>query len=94
METEYTKRPVTDIAVNLWKRREIPVKTPSVGKLIREARELQGISRRALARVCGSDTYLNSVENGKCSPTINKLAEIAHLLGYQLRIVFEKDTRQ
>jgi ribosome-binding protein aMBF1 (putative translation factor) len=70
--------------------RQKPVKVPDVGRLIRSAREARGISARSIGNAIGSRTYLKMLETGQSSPTINKLAMLAHLMGYQLRIAFEK----
>ena len=53
-----------------------------LGKTIRETREQKGITLRRLAKDIGvSPSFISQVEQGKASPSIESLTQIAKMLG-------------
>lgn len=53
-------------------------KKPDVGSRIRELRESQGLSLRALAEVCGlSVNAISRIERGESSPTVSSLQRLS-----------------
>lgn len=57
----------------------------TVGRVIRELREKNGLSVRTLAGRAGvSPAFISQVENGQASPSIASLERIAHELGVTL----------
>jgi transcriptional regulator with XRE-family HTH domain len=56
-------------------------------EVICEIMDSEKVSRSELARRLGTTPVaITTLLNGSKSPTINRLAEIAHVLGYELRI--------
>lgn len=56
-----------------------------LGQRIRQLREHQGLSSRALARAAGlSETYVSQIERGRETPSLKTLAKIARALGVPL----------
>ena len=53
-----------------------------IGQLIRKQRTQQGITQESLALQCGIDrSYMGRIERGEVNLTVEKLYEIASVLG-------------
>ena len=53
-----------------------------IGRLIRKQRTQQGITQESLALQCGIDrSYMGRIERGEVNLTVEKLYEIASVLG-------------
>lgn len=65
---------------------------PDVGRRVRELRERQGLSLRALAERCGlSGTAISQIERGETSPTVSSLHLLATALGVSIADLFRDD---
>lgn len=54
----------------------------AIGQLIRKQRTQQGITQESLALQCGIDrSYMGRIERGEVNLTVEKLYEIASVLG-------------
>lgn len=54
----------------------------AIGQLIRKQRTLQSITQESLALQCGIDrSYMGRIERGEVNLTVEKLNEIASVLG-------------
>ena len=63
---------------------------PQVGKRIRELRDAQGLSLRALAGNCGlSINAISRIERDESSPTVSSLHRLATALGVSITSFFE-----
>ena len=63
-----------------------------VGRRLREFRLKQGLSLRLLANLCGLNiNTLSLVENGKISPSVNTLQQIAQALDVSITHFFESE---
>lgn len=57
----------------------------SIGSLIRNARKQKNISQEQLALMTGIDrSYLGRIERGEVSVTVEKIAQIAHVLNVNI----------
>lgn len=57
-----------------------------------QIRDLHNISLRELERLCGiGKTTLNNIENGKISPTLFELEQIAAALKIKIEDLYESD---
>lgn len=66
--------------------------TQSLGKRIRQARQLVGISGTALAKLIGkSQPYVSDLERGQRTPSLETLQDLAHALGQPLSYFFAED---
>ena len=64
-----------------------------VGRRIQAERQVQGVSRRALARQCGvGPTVLRTIELGLGNPTLRQLVAIARALRVDLWMLFQPGT--
>lgn len=58
----------------------------SIGVLIRSTRKQENISQEQLALLTGIDrSYLGRIERGEVSVTVEKLAQIAHVLSVDIK---------
>lgn len=58
----------------------------SIGSQIRNVRKQQNTSQEQLALLTGIDrSYLGRIERGEVSVTVEKLAQIAHVLNVDIR---------
>ena len=58
-----------------------------IGQLIRKQRTQQGITQESLALQCGIDrSYMGRIERGEVNLTVEKLYEIASVLGEPYRV--------
>ncbi|NUF16970.1 helix-turn-helix domain-containing protein [Acinetobacter lactucae] len=58
----------------------------SIGVLIRSTRKQENISQEQLALLTGIDrSYLGRIERGEVSVTVEKLAQIAHVLNVDIK---------
>jgi transcriptional regulator with XRE-family HTH domain len=65
----------------------------NIGCRLKEVRNAQGLSIRALARISGLNfNTLSLIENGKTSPNVNTLQQIALALKIPITVFFETDT--
>ena len=57
-----------------------------IGQLIRKQRTQQGITQESLALQCGIDrSYMGRIERGEVNLTVEKLYEIASVLGISVK---------
>jgi transcriptional regulator with XRE-family HTH domain len=60
---------------------------PSAGKLIREARERNGVSQSTLARRAGTtQKQISRIERGEISPSVSTLARLLAAVGERLEL--------
>ena len=72
------------------KARSRKLKNIGVGKRIRKARKLKGLTQDKLAVMVGvSDTYIGFIEQGQRVPAIKTADKIARILGIKLSDLFE-----
>lgn len=58
-----------------------------IGLMIYDARASVGLSQKKLAEIAGvSETSINTWENGKQSPTADKLDKVLRACGYELTV--------
>ncbi len=68
---------------------------PNVGVRIRELRDAQGLSLRALAEDCGlSVNAISRIERGESSPTVSSLHRLALGLGVPITDFFRSDEQE
>jgi transcriptional regulator with XRE-family HTH domain len=69
--------------------------TPNVGGRIRQLREAQGLSLRALSENCNlSINAISRIERGENSPTVSSLHTLATALDVPITDFFEEETEQ
>jgi transcriptional regulator with XRE-family HTH domain len=72
---------------------DIPDGDVSVGHRLRELRAARGLSIRALAEQSGLNVNtLSMIENGKTSPSVSTLQQVATALGAPITAFFETET--
>jgi transcriptional regulator with XRE-family HTH domain len=90
LQLQYQNGPIPDVAESFYPSREV-----NVGKNLRQVREQRHFSVRALAEKSGlAVNTLSLIENGKSSPSVSTLQQLAAALDIPIAAFFETEDRK